>query len=123
MTELSPDDWVYHGMTTYVVTHHREESSEEVYFTDQNPTDLVRKLKEEDGKGIWICGGAEVVRRLVEEDLIDCYYLTAVSYTHLNKASAGNRGNLRHGRYDPDVDRQRLRLREKRNRILSHQTI
>ncbi len=78
VTELLPNDWVYHGMTTYVVTHHREESSEEVYFTDQNPTDLVRKLKEEDGKGIWICGGAEVVRRLVEENLIDCYYLTVI---------------------------------------------
>lgn len=38
----------------------------------------MRKLKEEDGKGIWICGGAEVVRRLVEEDLIDCYYLTVI---------------------------------------------
>ncbi len=38
----------------------------------------MRKLKEEDGKGIWICGGAEVVRRLVEENLIDCYYLTVI---------------------------------------------
>ena len=57
---------------------HREESSEKVYFTDQKPTNLVRKLKEEDGKGIWICGGAEVVRQLVEENLIDCYYLTVI---------------------------------------------
>ena len=78
VTELSPDDWVYHGMTTYVVTHRREESSEEVYFTDLKPANLVRKLKEEDGKGIWICGGAEVVRQLVEKNLIDCYYLTVI---------------------------------------------
>lgn len=46
VTELSPDDWVYHGMTRMLLHINREESPEEVYFTDQKPTDLVRKLKE-----------------------------------------------------------------------------
>ena len=44
VTELLPDDWVYHGMTTYVVTHHREVSLEEVYLSELIPTELVRKL-------------------------------------------------------------------------------
>jgi len=38
----------------------------------------VRRLTKEEGKDIWICGGAEVVRQLMREDLIDIYYLTVI---------------------------------------------
>lgn len=78
VTELSPNEWVYDGLTTYVITHRKHTSSDKIRFENINPADLVKKLKEENGKGIWICGGANLVQQLVNEDLIDCYYITII---------------------------------------------
>ena len=77
-TELSPDKWVYSDFTTYVITHNKCYSSESIHFTEENPTDLVRRLKTEDGKDIWICGGANIVRQLMGERLIDNYYISVI---------------------------------------------
>lgn len=43
-----------------------------------NPADLAKKLKEENGKDIWVCGGADLVQQLVNKDLIDYYYITVI---------------------------------------------
>lgn len=78
VTELSPEEWIYGGFTTYVITHREHVSSETIRFTDRDPADLVKCLKKENGKDIWICGGASLVQQLVREDLIDCYYITVI---------------------------------------------
>ena len=78
VTELSPDEWVYQDFTTYVVTHIRKESSDKIYFVNESPVDLVKRLRKEKGKGIWICGGANLIQQLVKEDAIDCYYITVI---------------------------------------------
>lgn len=78
VTELSPDQWVYEDLTTYVITHRVGDSTEKIRFADTKPAVLVKRLRQENGKGIWICGGANVVQQLVEEDMIDCYYLTVI---------------------------------------------
>ena len=80
-TELSAGEWVYEGLTSWVITHRTAEEKMEtaespVLFTDRSPCDLVRNLKKEEGKNIWICGGADVVRQLMEEDLIDIYHIS-----------------------------------------------
>lgn len=78
VTELSPEEWIYHDFTTYVVTHKEQTSSEQIRFVNIDPVRLVKKLGEENGKDIWICGGANLVRQLVNEDLIDCYHITII---------------------------------------------
>lgn len=78
VTELSPEEWIYSDFTTYVITHNEHNSTEKIRFTDTNPIDLIKKLKKENGKDIWICGGANLVGQLVNEDLIDCYYITVI---------------------------------------------
>ncbi len=78
ITELSPEEWIYKDFTTYVITHNDHDSSEKIRFVNRNPADLVKELKKEDGKNIWICGGANIVQQLVNEDLIDCYYITVI---------------------------------------------
>lgn len=78
VTELSPDEWVYNDFTTYVITHNRKTSSDKIHFTNENPIELVKKLQKENGKGIWICGGANIVRQLIAEDMIDYYYITVI---------------------------------------------
>lgn len=78
VTELSPEEWIYRDCTTYVITHKKYASSEKIRFTDIDPVELVKALKRKEGKNIWICGGANIIRQLVDEDMIDCYYITVV---------------------------------------------
>lgn len=78
VTELSPQTWVYDAQTTYVITHRACSGTERVKFIDRDPASLVRQLRQEQGKDIWICGGAQIVQQLVRENLIDCYDITIV---------------------------------------------
>lgn len=78
VTELSPEEWVYGNLDSYVVTHRDCPYAERIRFTGEEPCRLVRELKEKDGKDIWICGGADIVRQLVAEDLIDMYYISVI---------------------------------------------
>ena len=78
VTELSPDEWVYQDFITYVVTHNPKESSDKIHFVNESPVNLIKRLREENGKGIWICGGANLIQQLAREDMIDCYYITII---------------------------------------------
>lgn len=78
VTELSPGEWVYSGMTCHVITHRDCLSTEMIRFTDENPCSLVWALKRQEGKNIWICGGADLARQLMAEDLIDVYYISVI---------------------------------------------
>lgn len=78
VTELSPDEWVYQDFTTYVVTHTSKTSSDKIHFVNESPVELVKRLREENGKGIWICGGANLIQQLVKADVINCYYITVI---------------------------------------------
>ncbi|GFI22458.1 putative protein YyaP [Lachnospiraceae bacterium] len=78
VTELSPKEWVYNDFTTYVITHNEQTSSEKIRFVNMDPAYLIKSLKQKSGKDIWICGGANLIQQLVNEDLIDCYYITIV---------------------------------------------
>lgn len=77
-TELSPTKWVYADFMTYVFTHNEMNSAENIRFTDKSPVDLLKKLRSEDGKDIWICGGANLVGQLMQSDLIDRYYISVI---------------------------------------------
>lgn len=78
VTELSPGEWVYQNFQTYVITHAQRSSSDHICFTDTNPVALLKKLKAEPGKDIWICGGANLVQQLIQEDMIDQYYISVI---------------------------------------------
>ena len=78
VTKLSPAQWISGNFTTYVITHNKLDSSEKIRFIDVDPANLIRKLQGENGKNIWICGGANLVQQLISENLIDCYYITLI---------------------------------------------
>ena len=78
ITELSPTEWIYSDFVTYVFTHNEMDSTKQIRFTSQDPGDLLRSLKSKDGKNIWICGGANLIRQLVCDDLIDQYYISVI---------------------------------------------
>ena len=78
ITELSPTEWAYKGLTSYIITHRDLTSTDEIIVTNKNSCDIVNELKQKDGKGIWICGGASIVHQLIEADLIDEYYISVI---------------------------------------------
>ena len=77
-TQLSPDQWVYEGLHTYVITHRPLPAAPGITFTAEAPCALVRRLRREEGKAVWICGGGSVVQPLIREDLIDEYHLSLI---------------------------------------------
>jgi dihydrofolate reductase len=61
----------YPHLESYVITHHpdREVPGDpgNVTLTDEDPVALVRRLKQADGAGIWLCGGGLLASTLVDE--------------------------------------------------------
>ena len=78
VTELSPDQWVYSGLKSYVITHNPKPATDEIIFTHEPIGELIEKLKQESRKDIWICGGASIVNQCVALDLIDKYHISII---------------------------------------------
>lgn len=76
--ELSPDKWPYSGVLTYVFTHEHLGAKNDIIFTQENPSQLVNRLKRENGKDIWICGGADIINQLMEDNIIDIFHITTI---------------------------------------------
>lgn len=77
-TELSPDKWVYEGATSYVFTHTPAPDANNIKFINADPCQLIRKLKGESGKNIWICGGADLINQVLKENLIDIFHIAII---------------------------------------------
>lgn len=79
VTELSPDQWPYVGVSTFVITHDdKSNDTEHIRFRNTSVSRLVYDLKESPGKDIWICGGAQIANQLIEKDLIDTYHIAVI---------------------------------------------
>ncbi len=76
--ELSPDKWVYEDLQSYVLTNEKIEDTTNIKYVNMNIKELINELQQENGKNIWICGGANLVNQCVKEDLIDEYQITTV---------------------------------------------
>lgn len=78
-TELSQTAWPYRGLTTYVMTHRTPPVvDEDIHFVDQDVCELLAGLKRRPGKGIWICGGAGVIRPLLQGGEIDRLHISVI---------------------------------------------
>lgn len=77
-TELSPGEWVYSELTSYVITHRTLPSTDNIKFVGDDPCEIVQRLKQQQGKGIWICGGGAIIQPLMRAGLIDEYYISVI---------------------------------------------
>lgn len=76
--EISPQQWPYQGLQCYVLTHRRPQPRPGICFVQQEACALVRQLKMQPEKGIWICGGADLAGQLMRENAIDRYHLSVI---------------------------------------------
>lgn len=78
VAQLSPDAWPYPDQTTYVFTHQDCPGAPGLRFVHSSPAQLVRQLRQQPGRDIWVCGGAQLVHQLLEADLVDRFYITVI---------------------------------------------
>ncbi len=78
VNELSPETWPYTGKKSYVFTRKIIKNQPEIFFTDKDPKDVILELKTEEGKDIWICGGATLADYLLKEGVIDRVHITVI---------------------------------------------
>ena len=65
---LSP----YSHLKQYLFSRHIQESPHaDVVLVSEKTAEVVKQLKQEDGKGIWLCGGGVLDTSLLSENLID----------------------------------------------------
>jgi len=62
----------------YVITRQERESENEVVFYNGDIEKLIIKLKNEKGKNIYCDGGGQIVKLLMEKDLIDEYRVSII---------------------------------------------
>ena len=62
----------------YVITRTERPSVGRTIFYSGNLTDLVQRLKSENGKNIYCDGGAEIINELLKGDLIDEFIISVV---------------------------------------------
>ncbi len=75
--ELSPTVWPYSDKMTYVITNDKIGEKDNIKASN-DLVNLVNKIKNEEGKNIWICGGASIINTLIKADLIDEFHITIV---------------------------------------------
>lgn len=78
VNELSPDIWVYEGKKCYVATTRKCEDDGRAKFISEDIAGFVNKLKEQQGKDIWLVGGGKLIDEFIKQDLIDKYVVTMI---------------------------------------------
>lgn len=61
-----------------MITHRKAENQPEISFYSGKLSELIENLKEQEGKNIWICGGAEIAQQLIKEDMIDEFCFSVI---------------------------------------------
>lgn len=62
----------------YVITREKRESVGRITFYNEDIKELIQQLKSKPGKNIYCDGGGEVVKLLMEKDLIDEYIISVI---------------------------------------------
>ncbi|UTI42821.1 dihydrofolate reductase family protein [Niallia sp. RD1] len=72
MTEEFP----YKNKECYVFSRQENEDTEDVKYIKEDIIDFTNKLKNEEGKNIWIVGGGDLLHSFIKEKLVDEFIIT-----------------------------------------------
>lgn len=67
--------YVLHGMRKYVFSRQKKHVSGNAMVVGRDLESEVVRIREEDGKNIWLRGGADILRTFADLDLVDEYLL------------------------------------------------
>lgn len=69
----------YPGMENFVFTRTKPPGKRDgVEYVACEPTELIAALRQKPGKDIWLCGGGDLARQLLERELVDEIALSVV---------------------------------------------
>ena len=72
-------DWPYGGKTSYIFTRNGSKPCiSDAELITEDPVSFTRKLKEQEGKDIWLVGGGNIVTQVHDAGLIDEYIIAIV---------------------------------------------
>lgn len=72
---LSPDEFPYSDKKCYVFSRSLTGTTDFVEFVDADVTSFFQTLKSEAGKRIWIVGGGEILQPLLQEKMVDEFFI------------------------------------------------
>jgi dihydrofolate reductase len=70
------EEYPYKDKECYVFTRSSMEDTKDVKFINEDVTKFIDKLKNQDGKNIWIVGGGELLHDFMKEKLVDELIIT-----------------------------------------------
>ena len=73
---LTNNQYPYEGKTSYVFTRKETSTNSDIHFTNEDPVSLAGKLKSQQGKDIWLVGGAGLLDSFMKKKLVDEYIIT-----------------------------------------------
>jgi dihydrofolate reductase len=70
-------DWPYKDKATYVLSRQNDNlpPKANVSYLTENVLERIRQIKCQEGKGIWLLGGGQTIRLLLNHDLVDELHL------------------------------------------------
>ena len=71
-------DFPHRERECYVFSHTRSGSEGQLHFTNEAPASLVKRLRQQDGRTIFVDGGAELVQELLRNDCIDRMLISTI---------------------------------------------
>ncbi len=77
-SQIALEEWGLNEIKCYVATKKHLIENKQVEFINDNTIEFIRHLKSENGKDIWVVGGAEFAQNLISEGLIDEFHITIV---------------------------------------------
>ena len=69
-------EFPYKNKACYVFTRSPIEDTDDVKFTNEDIISFTNKLKNQEGKNIWIVGGGELLQSFIKEKLVDELIIT-----------------------------------------------
>lgn len=70
------ENFPYKNKKCYVFTKSSYELNENVEFVSNDIVEFINRLKDTDGKNVWIVGGGELLSYIVKENLVDEFIIT-----------------------------------------------
>lgn len=68
--------WAVQGMRKYVFSRTLKHVDGNAMVIHENLEPEVKRIREEEGKNIWLCGGADILKTFARLDLVDEYLLS-----------------------------------------------